>query len=148
MKTIWQEAARREVFDRIEKLSADRPAQWGRMSSQQMVRHLIGSVQIATGELVVKDKRTPLRLPGIKHMVVCYLPFLKNLPTAPELMITSTPNTWTHDIDDLKSTISRFVGRGADARWPPHPAFGRLSGKQWGVLVYRHVDHHLRQFGA
>jgi hypothetical protein len=30
---------------------------------------------------------------------------------------------------------------------PEHPAFGRLSGRAWGALVYRHMDHHLRQFG-
>jgi len=32
--------------------------------------------------------------------------------------------------------------------WPEHPAFGALSRRAWGVLIYRHMDHHLRQFDA
>ena len=29
-----------------------------------------------------------------------------------------------------------------------HAFFGRLSGAEWGVTQYKHLDHHLRQFGA
>jgi hypothetical protein len=45
-----------------------------------------------------------------------------------------------------------LLDRAASARttdtWPEHPAFGKLSTRAWGVLIYRHMDHHLRQFGA
>jgi len=30
----------------------------------------------------------------------------------------------------------------------PRCFFGKLSGKEWGELMYKHIDHHLRQFGA
>ena len=36
----------------------------------------------------------------------------------------------------------------SDAEWQEHPAFGRLARRAWGVLAYRHLDHHLRQFGV
>ncbi|MGH9801334.1 MAG: DUF1569 domain-containing protein, partial [Blastocatellia bacterium] len=31
---------------------------------------------------------------------------------------------------------------------PEHPAFGKLSTKDWGALTYKHMDHHFRQFGV
>lgn len=148
MKSIWQEHARVELSDRINQLTPDRRPEWGRMSAQQMVCHLTASVQMATGERPVVPKHTPLRYPGIKHLIIYVLPFPKNVPTAPELVFASTPNTWGRDVDDLQAALDRFVARGREARWADHPTFGRLSAKQWGVLVYRHVDHHLRQFGV
>jgi hypothetical protein len=51
-------------------------------------------------------------------------------------------------VADLKALVDRFTPRGAGGRWPEHPAFGKLTERAWGVLVYRHMDHHLRQFGA
>ena len=29
-----------------------------------------------------------------------------------------------------------------------HGFFGSMSGAEWGVTQYKHLDHHLRQFGA
>jgi hypothetical protein len=80
--------------------------------------------------------------------MMCHLaPFPKNVPTAPEL-IARTPGDWKADVREVQSLVDRFIARGSGARWPDHPAFGRLSSRAWGVLVYRHMDHHLRQFGA
>jgi hypothetical protein len=148
MKSIWQQERQREVIGRLTQLTPDRRAEWGRMSAQQMVCHLVASVQMATGERAVAAKQTPLRYPVIKHLVLYALPFPKNVPTAPELVVASTPNAWDKDVGDLQAALDRFVARGREARWVDHPVFGRLSAKQWGVLVYRHVDHHLRQFGV
>lgn len=44
--------------------------------------------------------------------------------------------------------LERFATREPTGAWPAHPLFGALSGSDWGVLVYRHMDPHLRQFGA
>jgi hypothetical protein len=49
---------------------------------------------------------------------------------------------------DIKSLLERFAARDEIQEWPAHPAFGQLSRKDWGVLVYKHIDHHLRQFGV
>ena len=148
MKSLWQIEAQRELSGRIGQLVPDRKADWGRMSPQQMVCHLTRSVQMAAGETQVAGRWTPFQLPGIKQFVLYYAPFPKNVPTAPELVVRQTPNPWSQDVADLHAAIGRFLGRGVEARWPPHPAFGALDGWQWGVLVYRHVDHHLRQFSV
>jgi hypothetical protein len=148
MKSMWQTDARRELGNRLIALTPDRRAEWGRMSAHQMVCHLTASVQMATGEKPVAPKQLPLRYPVIKHLVIYVLPFPRNAPTAPELVFASTPNAWSSDVEALQAALDRFIARGPEARWSDHPAFGRLSARAWGVLVYRHVDHHLRQFGV
>jgi hypothetical protein len=66
--------------------------------------------------------------------------------TAPELLARA-PAAWNGEVEALGATIDRFAGRTPSGSWLPHPAFGRLSGRAWGVLSYRHMDHHFRQFG-
>jgi Protein of unknown function (DUF1569) len=147
MKTIWDTDARREVHDRVARLVPDRKAAWGRMSAPQMVCHLSESLKMALGELKVAPKNVPIRYPPLKQFLVYVAPFPKNVPTAPELQVRS-PGDWSADVADLRSLVERFASQRGVAKWPDHPAFGRLSERAWGVLVYRHMDHHLRQFGA
>jgi hypothetical protein len=147
MKTMWAAEQQREVRARVARVTPDRQAQWGRMSAAQMMCHLAESLKMALGELQVAPKKVPIRYPPLKQLIVYLAPFPKNVPTAPEL-VARTPGDWTVDVGDVQALLDRFTARGAGARWPEHPAFGRLSGRAWGVLVYRHMDHHLRQFGA
>jgi hypothetical protein len=147
MKTMWDGNAQREVQDRLARLLPDRKAQWGRMSAPQMVCHLSDSLKMALGELQVASKKVPIRYPPLKQFIVYVAPFPKNVPTAPEL-IARSPRDWSDDVAELRALIECFAARRGAAQWPDHPAFGRLSERAWGVLVYRHMDHHLRQFGA
>jgi DinB family protein len=147
MKSMWDADASRGVRDRVNTLTPDRKPQWGRMSAPQMVCHLAESLKMALGELPVKSKKVPIRYPPLKQLIVYLAPFPKNVPTAPELLARS-PRDWNADVADLQGLVDRFSARGARASWPEHPAFGKLSGRAWGVLAYRHMDHHLRQFGA
>ena len=147
MKSMWGDDGRREIRDRVARVTPDRKAHWGKMSARQMVCHLAESLKMALGELPVEPKRLPIRYPPLKQFIVYLAPFPKNVPTAPELLARS-PRDWHADVADLQTLVDRFTPRGAGGRWPEHPAFGKLSERAWGVLVYRHMDHHLRQFGA
>ena len=69
------------------------------------------------------------------------------MPTAPELLARE-PRDWTSDVADVQSLLARAAATRTTDAWPEHPAFGKLSTRAWGVLIYRHMDHHLRQFGA
>jgi len=148
MTTMWDPAAARQIRARIAQLTPEHTRQWGRMSAQQMVCHLSESLKMAIGDLPVAPKRLPLRYPPLKQLIVYVAPFPRNAPTAPELTIAATPRAWSDDLSTLQQLIDRFASRPADADWPEHPAFGRLSRRAWGVLAYRHIDHHLRQFGV
>jgi hypothetical protein len=149
MKSMWEGDAPRHMRERVARLTPERAGAWGRMTAPQMVCHLADSLKMALGELPVAPKNVPIRFPPLKQFIIYYAPFPKNVPTAPELL-ARPPREWRTDVGDLQALVDRFAARGRDlqAAWPAHPAFGRLSRRAWGVLVYRHMDHHLRQFGA
>jgi hypothetical protein len=147
MKSIFNPAVHRELQDRVQRLTPQQQPHWGTMSAAQMVAHLTDSLKMASGELEVAPKNVAIRFSPLKELVLYVLPIPKGLPTAPEL-IARKPDDWTAEIASLREQLNGLVERGAEALAPSHPAFGTLSPKQWGVLVYRHMDHHLRQFGV
>jgi hypothetical protein len=149
MKTMHTAADRRSIAERIGRLTPDSQPQWGKFTAPRMVVHLTDTIRMSLGELSVKakSKRTPLRFAPLKHLAIYVLPFPKGLPTAPEL-IARIPAAWNGEVEALTGVLERFGGRPVDAAWPVHPVFGPMSTRAWGVLAYRHCDHHLRQFGV
>jgi hypothetical protein len=147
MKSIWQEGARRELSDRIGALPPDRRAQWGKFTAPQMICHLAESLKMAMGDLKVAPKRLPIRYTPLKQLIIYLAPFPKGAPTAPELLARQ-PRDLTADVADLQRLLARAASAPTTDSWPEHPAFGKLSTRAWGVLIYRHMDHHLRQFGG
>ena len=147
MKSIWQEDARRELDQRIGQVAWDRPAEWGRFTAPKMICHLGDSLRMAMGDLPCASKRLPIRYPPLKQLIIYVAPFPKSAPTAPELLARE-PGDWANDIADVQQLLARAASARTTDAWPEHPAFGRLSKRAWGVLIYRHMDHHLKQFGA
>jgi Protein of unknown function (DUF1569) len=147
MNSIWKPEAHRELRARIAKLNPEEPARWGRMNARQMVVHLSDAFRMASGEIAVRPRHLPIRYPPLKQLVIYALPFPKGAPTAPELLARQ-PGDWPVDVAELQALLDRFVASGPEKTVAAHPAFGRMTGRSWGVLVYRHMDHHLRQFGA
>ena len=144
--TLWNPTDRRAILSRIERLTPDASPRWGRMDASRMIVHVTDALHMATGELRCATSRSPLMLPFVKQAVMFYLPWPKGVRTAPELL-ARRPGQWTNEIAALQSAIEEFAARSRDGAWPPHPVFGRLSGVEWGRQMYRHLDHHLTQFG-
>jgi hypothetical protein len=147
-KTLWDRDSRRELLERMSRLRPDATPVWGRMNAGQMMAHLVGWMRMANGELKIAPLNRPLRYPVVKQMVVYWLPWPKGVPTAPELM----PKDQSDFAGD-HAAFCRYMAeydkkRDPSAKWPEHPAFGNLTTRAWGVLGYRHTDHHLRQFGV
>ena len=147
MKSIWQDEARQELNGRVGRLAWDRPAAWGTFTAPKMVCHLADSLRMAMGDLKVASKNLPIRYPPLKQLIIYVAPFPKGAPTAPELLARQ-PSEWATDIADVQALLARAASARTTDSWPEHPAFGRLSRRAWGVLIYRHMDHHLKQFGA
>jgi hypothetical protein len=113
-----------------------------------MVTHLIESMRMANGDVRLPSRKVPLRFTPLKQLIIYCLPFPKGVPTAPALL-ARVPAEWSDDVSVLHLLIDQFAMRDRNAKdWPEHPAFGRLSARAWGVLAYRHIDHHFRQFGV
>lgn len=147
MKTMWQQEACEEVLARAGKLQPNAPAQWGKMNCSRMLVHVTDGLRMATGELQVAPKSTPLKFTPIKKLVIYWLPFPKGAPTAPELL-ARTPGEWELEVAQFQQAMQQFTARSQQQQWPEHPAFGKLSTEDWGVLMYRHIDHHFKQFGG
>jgi hypothetical protein len=148
MSTVFNLDDRLTLARRIDALPIDASPRWGRMDCPQMLAHLSESVRMALGELVITTRGPrPLRLRPIAVAVIHWLPFPKSAPTAPELL-TRRATDCRAECADLKHLLERLAAMEGARDWPEHPAFGRLNSRDWGTLVHRHVDHHLRQFGA
>ncbi|HET7712615.1 MAG TPA: DinB family protein [Thermoanaerobaculia bacterium] len=124
--------------------------QWGKMSALEMLSHLVASLKMALGQISPEPKNIAwLRTFPMKQIILYWLPFPKGAPTAPELLISDEAcPPLAMSKRELERLLDEFSKRELTRPWPDHPAFGRLNGRQWGTLVYRHMDHHLRQFGV
>ena len=58
------------------------------------------------------------------------------------------PDAWETEVARFRAAVDVLATRPKDGAWPVHAAFGRLSGAQWGRLLYRHTDYHFKQFGV
>lgn len=145
-KTLWDASSRRELIDRLSRLSPEAKAQWGKMNVSQMLAHLASAMRMAKGELYGKPRHVPIRYAPLKQLLIFWLPFPKGVPTAPELMGNEITD-WDSGIADLRSEIEYFATRDRNMEWPEHPAWGKMTPRAWGVLGYRHIDHHFKQFG-
>ncbi len=148
MPTFWDPATREDLCRRVERLAPDAKATWGRFTVAQMVAHVNDAMRMATGELPVASKNAPFRYWPLKQLIVYALPFPKGAPTAPELLARCDAADLRVEQASFRGVAARVAAKSSADRWPEHPAFGILTHKAWGVLIYRHTDHHLRQFGV
>jgi hypothetical protein len=145
--TLWNEKDRRALDARLANLRPDAKGLWGALDAPRMLCHITDAIRSATGELACSPKPSPLRYPGINSLVMFYLPWPKSAPTAPEL-ISRQPEAWDLEVTRFRSAVNDLTRRPLKGTWPVHVAFGKLSGAQWGRLLYRHTDYHLKQFGV
>jgi hypothetical protein len=146
MATIWNDADRQALVSRIRQVSPDANALWGTMTARGMLAHIHESARMALGELTVAPKKLPIRHPPLKQFIIYLMPFPKGAPTAPELVRRSADD-WISELVEVEAAIERLAAKSPTSHWPDHPAFGSMSHRAWGALVYRHTDHHVRQFG-
>jgi uncharacterized protein DUF1569 len=147
MKTLLDAAHRQEILQRLEQVPADRRPFWGSMNAAQMVGHVTDTMRAPLGELQAAPKKSFLQNPILRHAMIYWIPFPKGVPTAPEF-VHSGQDDFAKNMSELKGAVDRFVARASRGPLPPHVIFGDISNKDWGVQMYKHIDHHLRQFGA
>jgi hypothetical protein len=144
MNNLYDGHVKAEVMVRINSLRRDSERQWGTMDVAQMLAHCAAQLQFALGENTSKlQYNAPIRW-MIRQTIGFRIPWPKNLPTAPEMTITDPRDL---DIEKAKliDTINRFYEMHV---WHPHPIFGEMTKMEWGLIAYKHLDHHLRQFGV
>ncbi|NBC56931.1 MAG: DUF1569 domain-containing protein [Bacteroidetes bacterium] len=150
MKSIFEYNAYHEVLNRLDKLSPDSQARWGKMNINQMLKHCQKPIKLAFGEEKVKRPNILMRL-----MIKLMKPTLYNdklwkqgLPTAKSFVIKNEQG-----FDNEKSKLSLLIERMHNSKsyFEPsrtHPIFGEMKYWMWGQSAYKHLDHHFRQFGV
>lgn len=146
LNTLFDPMRRHELLARLENLTPQHQPQWGRMTAPQMVCHVSAGLRQCLGEIDLGRGRGLLARWPLNWLTIHMLPWPKGAKTAPGLL-TIAPRTWDADVSALRELIERFGARDPAGPWPPSVVFGDIAGKTWGVLEYRHLDHHFRQFG-
>jgi Protein of unknown function (DUF1569) len=148
MGSILKENDRAEIGRRVRSLSVSSTGRWGSMDVVSMLQHLRLSARMALGDLAVPsaNKRVFQVFP-VKHLILYVLPFPKGAPTAPALK-PSTTEAFETERAALLELLERIAKGPGEGEWPAHPLFGPLTYREWGVVTYKHTDHHLKQFGA
>lgn len=150
MKNILDAKTKEEIFQRIDKLSPQATAQWGKMNVNQGLRHMAMAFQIPTGELQTTPVNPP-KMPKwlLKFFLLNMKPPKNRAETFKEINMVSTntnPTDFDTEKNNLKNRIEKFVT--TQNLIPENQLVGKFSRDEWGKLNYNHADHHLRQFGA
>lgn len=137
------------ILNRLEKLSPDAERQWGKMNVAQMLAHCNIAVETATGDKKLKRIFAGYIIGSlIKNKVLDEKPFKKNSPTDKSYIFPDDLNFETEKTK-LIQTIKKFHQGGPEkCTTNAHPFFGRYKPEQWAILQWKHLDHHLRQFGV
>jgi len=150
MKNLFDAALADQVKRRIGRLKPDSSRQWGRRSPAQVMAHCALGLEMGLGEIKPRRKLMGSLIGfAIKPLVLGNDgEFRRNTATLEELAVSGERDLATES-RRLYSLIDRFVSGGpAACSTHPHPYFGPLTPMEWAVLMYKHMDHHLRQFNV
>jgi len=150
MKNMFEAADVEEVKGRLAQLRPDSERLWGTMNAAQAIAHCSAGIEMTTGDI-----RPPRALIGriIGPMVKSKAlgsdePMHRNSPTSKQLRVQGERDLEA-ERERLRGLINRFFAAGPQAcTTHPHAFFGPLLPEEWAILMYKHLDHHLRQFGA
>ena len=150
MKNLFETATAEEVKERMARLGPESERQWGKMNPAQMLAHCSAALEMAMGK--TNPPRILLgRLLGRvakKSMIVNGTPMRRNSMTEKSCLVTDERD-FQAERERLRESIDRFASGGpAICTKHPHFFFGPLTPGEWAVLMYQHLDHHLRQFGV
>lgn len=151
MKSLYNSADNQEIIDRINKLSPDSKAQWGKMNVSQMLAHADITMRTALGSVKLKRGLMGILFGSMikKKITSDEKPFKQGLPTDKVFVMTVSIKDFDTEKKKLIDAVKKINEAGPDGvSKDPHPFFGKMTPQQWDVLMWKHLDHHLRQFGV
>ena len=147
IKNLFDASVKQDIINRINKLTRDSKALWGKMTVGQMLAHCQMPIGVAEG--THKLKRTfigKLLGPLVKSILYNDKPFKRELPTDKSFIMTGTEKEFEKEKSTLLEMINNFTEQNMVDT--PHPFFGKLTKEQWSNGMWKHLDHHLQQFGV
>jgi hypothetical protein len=148
VKTLFDPVHRSRIIERLERLTPEHQPRWGSMTSHQAICHMAMALRLALASECPGQPRGPFSRPPLNWLMMYVLPWPKGKTKAPPGLFDFELDQWARDLAELRDLIEQFGARSPNDDWPVHMAFGRISGRAWGVTQYRHLDHHLSQIGV
>jgi hypothetical protein len=149
MKSLFDSTDNNAIINRINQLTMSNAAVWGKMTAAQMLAHVSVPMQVGFGEVKLKRGLMGILFGSMaKKQMVNERPFKQGLPTDKNFIIKDLVN-FEEEKNKAMSLVKRFAEKGPSAiTGEPHPFFGKLTTREWDMLTWKHLDHHLRQFGV
>lgn len=146
MKSVFDHANREQLANRLNSLKASDTPIWGKMNVSQMLHHLNLTIEAPLGKYKTTGK--PIFFMRIfKSVLYNDKPFGNGSPTPKEFKITNTFD-FEKEKERAIRNLNEVFDNGINGNYLPHVFFGKLTNPQWGMHFYKHIDHHLRQFGV
>lgn len=149
MTYLFDTAKSGAIISRINQLTPESKPLWGKMSVSQMLAHCQAPLQVAIGEHQLKRNLFGLLFGRLaKKKLVGDKPYSHNLPTSPSFIVKDNRN-FEEERSKLIGLVERFTAGGPGILIKtPHPFFGPLTVEEWDKCQWKHLDHHLQQFGV
>jgi hypothetical protein len=148
MPALHDSAYRDTLRSRLQSLRPDAQRKFGKMTTDQMLWHVACGMELAMGRISTAPSKPPVPLPlPVLRFVVINLPWPKGTPTVPVLV---AKDNYDFEVQRTRclQLIDDMAAKDINEPWPVHPTLGAMSGLQYSQLHGKHVDHHLKQFGA
>ncbi|WP_420604244.1 DUF1569 domain-containing protein [Flagellimonas sp.] len=149
MKSLFETESKSEILNRISKLNESSQGSWGKMEVGQMLHHCQFPLSLALGRYEMKKPNPIMKLvfKSFKKGLYDDKLWKPNLPTAKPFKVEDKKD-FEPEKEILIGLVNDFHQEKERKNWDPHPAFGVFTHEQWGKMQYKHLDHHLRQFGV
>lgn len=150
MKSLFNPKDNKDIIDRIEQLTPITLSQWGKMTVSQMLKHCQQPIKVAQGTLKLKSNWliSFFFAKSAKKQLTDSQPLKRDLPTSKEFIINYEPN-FEETKKGLIELVAKFAEEGeASIKITKHPFFGEMTKREWDTLQWKHLDHHLKQFGV
>lgn len=148
---LFDPAKRAELIARINLLTPESKALWGKMGVGEMLCHCLDGSKMALGEIPPTDQSNLFTRSIVKFLVVYVIPIPKGAPAPPEInphKKGTKPQDFEKERQLLIDDINNFPNLQVNDLKGKHHVFGKLTHHQWSRLGYKHINHHLKQFGV
>ncbi len=145
--SIRDDGVHENIVRRIEVVSPESERKWGVMDHSQLLVHLADGVRLCL-DGAKSPPAGPFRFGPLRYFTLHVVKWPEAKIQAPPGAFQRPATTWEEDKATLLSLLDQYMATSPKNLGTQHPAFGKMKPRDWGVFMYRHLDHHLRQFGV
>lgn len=150
MHSLFSKTDNQNIINRISKITSETQSQWGKMNVSQMLAHCQEPLRVAYGELKLKRGLIAILFGGMvkKQLTKDERSFARNLPTDKAFIVVDQKE-FEQEKNNLIALVKKCIDVGQNGiTKETHPFFGKMTPAEWDIILWKHLDHHLNQFGA